>query len=223
MLAKPRWARKTFSQIQEGAHVNSSAMPLLDVKLQERRRHQRVKVVLPGRYMLEDRREYPCQTIDISPGGVALAGVAKGRIGERVIAYLNQIGRVEGTVARHFDEGFAIQMRLPVIKREKLADQLTWLANRQALGMAEDRRHERIAPRLAHTTLRLPNGQEYLGKLVDVSISGAALTVAATPPIGSPVIVGETAAQVVRQFAGGIAVEFNRPFPAETFDENVKL
>ena len=203
--------------------MNSSAMPLIEAKTQERRRHQRVKVVLPGRYMLEDRREYPCQTIDISPGGVAFAGVAKGGIGERVIAYLNQIGRVEGTIARHFGQGFAIQMKLPVIKREKLADQLTWLANRQALGMAEDRRHERIPPRFSHTTLRLANGQEHLAKLVDISISGAALAVAARPPIGSAVVIGETAAQVVRHFEGGIAVEFNRLFPTETFDENITL
>ena len=203
--------------------MNASAMPLPEAKVQERRRHQRVKVVLPGRYMLEDRREYPCQTIDISPGGVAFAGAAKGGVGERVIAYLSQIGRVEGTVARHFEQGFAIQMRLPVVKREKLADQLTWLANRQALGMAEDRRHERIPPVFSHTTLKLPNGQECLAKLIDISISGAALTVAARPPIGSPVVVGQTPAQVVRHFEGGIAVEFNRLFPAETFNERVTL
>lgn len=203
--------------------MTSNAMPLIETKFQERRRHQRVNVVLPGRYMLEDRREYPCQTIDISPGGVAFAADAKGSVGERVVAYLSQIGRLEGTVARHFEQGFAIQMKLPVIKREKLADQLTWLANRQALGMAEDRRHERIPPRFSHTTLKLPNGQEYLARLVDVSISGAALAVAAKPPIGSPVVVGATAAQVVRHFEGGIAVEFNRLFPAETFDENITL
>jgi hypothetical protein len=203
--------------------VTSSAMPLVESKFQERRRHQRVKVVLPGRYMLEDRREYPCQTIDISPGGVAFAAEIKGGVGERVIAYLSQIGRVEGTISRHLDQGFAIQMKLPVIKREKLADQLTWLANRQALGMAEDRRHERIAPRFSHTMLKLPNGQEFLARLVDISISGAALSVAAKPPIGSPVVVGATSAQVVRHFDGGIAVEFNRLFPAETFDENVTL
>ena len=39
-------------------------MPLAD----ERRRHQRVKVNLLGRYMLADRREYPCQVVDMSPG-----------------------------------------------------------------------------------------------------------------------------------------------------------
>jgi c-di-GMP-binding flagellar brake protein YcgR len=214
---------RDIGSVQEGAQLNSSAMPLLEAKIQERRRHQRVKVVLPGRYMLEDRREYPCRTVDISPGGVAFAGLAKGRIGERVVAYLTQIGRVEGTIARHFDEGFAIQMRLPVLKREKLADQLTWLANRQALGMAEDRRHERITPRFSHATLKMPDGHEYLAKLVDISVSGAALAVAAQPPIGSSVVVGDTAAQIVRHFEGGIAVEFNRPFPVDTFDENIKL
>ena len=198
-------------------------MPLIEAKVQERRRHQRVRVVLTGRYMLENRSEHDCQTIDISPGGVAFAGPAKGGVGERVVAYLSQIGRVEGVVTRHFDEGFAISMKLPVIKREKLADQLTWLANRQALGMAEDRRHERIAPLFAHTTLKLPNGQEFLGKLVDISISGAALTVAAKPPIGSPVVIGQTGAQVVRHFDGGIAVEFNRLIPAETFSDKTKL
>lgn len=203
--------------------MNSNAMPLIETKVQERRRHQRVKVVLPGRYMLEDRREYPCRTIDISPGGVAFAALAKGRLGERVVAYLTQIGRVEGTIARHFDEGFAIQMKLPPLKREKLADQLTWLANRQALGMAEDRRHERIAPRHLHVTMKMPSGHEHLGKLIDVSISGAALAVAAKPPIGSSVVIGETAAQIVRHFEGGVAVEFDRPIPVEAFDESIKL
>jgi c-di-GMP-binding flagellar brake protein YcgR len=39
---------------------------------QERRRHSRVPLALLGRYMLPNFREYPCQTVDISPGGVAL-------------------------------------------------------------------------------------------------------------------------------------------------------
>ena len=35
---------------------------------EERRRFQRVKVHLLGRYMLPDRREFPCQIINMSPG-----------------------------------------------------------------------------------------------------------------------------------------------------------
>ena len=39
---------------------------------EERRRFQRVRVNLLGRYMLADRREYACQVVNMSPGGMAL-------------------------------------------------------------------------------------------------------------------------------------------------------
>jgi hypothetical protein len=69
------------------------ALPLTKpVKLpltEERRRHQRVKVNLLGRYMLADRREFPCQVTDMSPGGMALVASIAGQTGERVIAYVD--------------------------------------------------------------------------------------------------------------------------------------
>src|SRR5664280_362362 len=40
---------------------------------EERRRPQRVKVNLLGRYMLADRREFPCQVVNMSPGGQHVA------------------------------------------------------------------------------------------------------------------------------------------------------
>jgi len=209
--------------MQEYAGVRAATAFAIDAGRHERRRHQRVKVRLTGQFMRQDRREFPCATIDVSPGGIAFEAEASGEIGERIIAYLNQIGRVEGTVARHFYGGFAIQMKLPPLKREKLADQLTWLANRQVLGMPEDRRHERIAPRDRNTTLTLPGGREHLARIIDVSRSGAALAIDVTPPIGTPVTVGSRPAQVVRQFNGGLAVEFNRLIPAEMFDDDIRL
>jgi hypothetical protein len=209
--------------MQEYAGVRAAAAFAIDAGRHERRRHQRVKVRLTGQFMRQDRREFPCATIDVSPGGIAFEAEASGEIGERIIAYLNQIGRVEGTVARHFYGGFAIQMKLPPLKREKLADQLTWLANRQVLGMPEDRRHERIAPRDRNTTLTLPGGREHLARIIDVSRSGAAVAIDVTPPIGTPVTVGSRPAQVVRQFNGGLAVEFNRLIPAEMFDDDIRL
>jgi hypothetical protein len=110
-----------------------------NIGMAERRRHQRVRVHVLGSYRLADRQDYPCQTIDISPGGVALIAPVKGSKGERIVCHLDQIGRVEGTIARIFDNGFALQMNLPLVKREKLAELLTWLANRHLPGMPEDR------------------------------------------------------------------------------------
>jgi hypothetical protein len=199
------------------------ATPIAVQKPMERRRHQRVRISLIGRYMLNDRREFPCQTIDMSPGGLSMHAPVKGNVGERVVVYLDQVGRVEGVIARHFETGFALSMSVPPLKREKLADQLTWLANRHALGMKEDRRHERIEPLHKRTTLHLTDGRELLVKLIDISLSGASMQVDYRAPIGTPVTIGETPARIVRVFDGGVAVEFVRYFEEDAFNERTKL
>lgn len=197
--------------------------PLPDPRTQERRRHQRVRIAVLGRYMLANRQEFPCQTIDMSPGGVALIAPVRGAPKERVICYIDQIGRIEGVVARLFENGFALALSVPLLKREKLADQLTWLGNRHALGMPEDRRHERVAPRNPRCTLRLADGRDYPVRLIDVSVSGAAFTAEIHPPVGTPVMLGTTAAHVVRGFNGGVAVEFARPFSADSDPSTLML
>src|ERR1041385_3364263 len=88
---------------------------------EERRRHQRVKVNLLGRYMLADRREFPCQVIDMSPGGMALIAPIAGQPGERVIAYVDHLGRLEGKIARHIENGFAMMIEAPLRTRDKRA------------------------------------------------------------------------------------------------------
>jgi uncharacterized protein (DUF2252 family) len=102
---------------------------------QERRRHQRVSVNLLGRYMLANRHEYPCQVVNMSPGGMALIAPVMGNVGERVIAYVDHLGRLEGTVARHLENGFAMTILATARKRDKLAAQLTWLANRRIINL----------------------------------------------------------------------------------------
>jgi hypothetical protein len=189
----------------------------------ERRRHQRVRVALLGRYMLADRQEYPCQTIDMSPGGALLVAPVKGKVGERIVAYFEHIGRIEGEITRHAAQGFAISFSATLRKRDKIADQLTWLANREVLGLPEDRQHRRLVPIHATTTLRLQDGREFQVRLIDVSPSGAAVSIRNGPDVDSPVTLGSTPGKVVRHFHDGIAVEFLRPVPPERFDENLIL
>lgn len=193
------------------------------VSARERRRFQRVKVTLLGRYMLEDRREFPCQIMDMSPGGVALFATERPRIGERIVAYIDELGRIEGVAVRYLPNGFALTLTMPRAKREKLADQLTWFANRAALGLPEDRRHERITPREAGTTLRIPDGGEHVVRIIDVSLSGAAIATTAKPKIGAIVTIGQKQGRVVRVAAEAIAIEFLRLLPVEIFDENLVL
>lgn len=184
-------------------------------KAQERRRHSRVKIALLGRYMLADRREFPCQTIDISPGGLSITAPVVGEIGERVIVYLDHLGRLEGQIVRRVPNGFAMTIAAPLRKREKLANQLTWLANRGVLGLPEDRRHERVVPKNPRAELIFGDGHTVFCMILDVSLSGAAVRVAARPPINSLVTLGRTPAKVVRHFEDGIALEFTRPHTME--------
>src|SRR5262245_56730589 len=142
---------------------------------EERRRFQRVRVNLLGRYMLSDRREFPCQVLDMSPGGMALIAPVSGRAGERVSAYIDHVGRLEGTVTRSFPNGFAMTVQATARKRDKLAAQLTWRANRHILDSPEDRRHDRQAPSNTTTELIMPNGLKISCVVIDVSFSGAAV------------------------------------------------
>jgi hypothetical protein len=190
---------------------------------QERRRHQRVKVNLLGRYMLADRREFPCQVVNMSPGGIALVAPVLGNPGERVIAYVDHLGRLEGKISRMLDNGFAMTIEATLRKRDKLAAQLTWLANRHILNLPEDRRHGRFIPRRAMARLILPNGHNVTCRVIDLSESGAAIAIspALRPAVGSMVTVGKTPGRVVRHIDDGFAIEFTRLQHADFVEENV--
>jgi PilZ domain len=194
-------------------------LPLAD----ERRRFQRVKVNLLGRYMLEDRREFPCQVVNMSPGGMALVAPVKGMPGERVIAYVDHLGRLEGKVARHIDNGFAMTISASARKRDKLAAQLTWIANRHILNLPEDRRHGRFTPKNPSARLILPNGNNIAVRVIDLSQSGAAVALAPEqrPPVGAMVTLGKTQGRVVRHIDEGFAVEFTRLQHPDFIEDNI--
>jgi hypothetical protein len=186
------------------------AYPQDDSGRTERRRHHRAKVTLRGRYMLADRREYGCQAIEISAGGIAILGAIKGKIGERVVAYFDRIGRVEGMVVRHFDKCFVIELSASALKRERLDLRIGWLVRREAGLVSDSRRHERIALYRWRTNFKTADGQDCVAYVVDLSVSGAAITVNAAPPIGSNVTLGDRTGVVVRHFRGGVAVTFTQ-------------
>jgi hypothetical protein len=192
-------------------------LPLTD----ERRRFQRVRVNLLGRYMLADRREFPCQVSDMSPGGMALIAPVVGAVGERIVAYVDHLGRLEGTIARTFENGFAMTISATARKRDKLAAQLTWLANRHILNMPEDRRHGRFAPRKAGARLVMPNGVNISCRIIDMSESGAGIATDQRPPIGSLVTIGKVTGRVVRYLDDGFAVEFTRLQHPDFLEDNM--
>jgi hypothetical protein len=171
-------------------------------------RFQRVKVSVLGRYMLADRREFPCQVLEMSPGDAVVIAPVSGNPGEKVIAYLDHIGRTEGSIVESIDGGFVMDVTASPRKRDKMAAQLTWLANKDVLNLPEDRRHDRVVPDNRHSTVVLDDGRRYNCKIIDISLSGAAIELAVRPAMGTPVTLGRMRARVVRHFQDGVAVEF---------------
>jgi hypothetical protein len=129
-------------------------------------------------------------------------------VGERVVAYLDHVGRIEGLILESADGGFVMEVGGTPRKRDKLAAQLTWLANKDILNLPEDRRHERVVPDNRHSTVVLDDGRRYNCKIIDISLSGAAIELAVRPAMGTPVTLGRMRARVVRHFQNGVAVEF---------------
>jgi hypothetical protein len=195
--------------------------PSLRALNEDRRRFQRVNVNLLGRYMLPDRREFPCQVINMSPGGMAMMAPAGAQPGERIIAYVDHLGRLEGHVARHFQNGFAMTIAATERKRDKLAAQLTWLANRHLLDSPEDRRHGRMAPKNPTGRVIMPNGVNIACRIIDVSQSGAGIATEQRPPIGALVTLGKVQGRVVRHLENGFAIEFTRLQHPDFLEDNI--
>jgi hypothetical protein len=159
--------------------------------------------------MVSSHDEYDCTVLEMSPGDANFLCAARPRPGERIIAYVDHLGRIEGSVSDVTGNGFVILLNATDRKREKLAAQLTWIANKHELGLPEDRRHSRLAPRNTQTDLLLDDGRRYPCRIIDLSLSGAAVDIEVRPALGTAVQLGNMKGRVVRHFQEGVAIEFS--------------
>ncbi len=184
----------------------------------------RVQLSLEGRYMLlKTSEEYPCRTFEMSTSGVHLFAPVVPMPGEKVVLYLNELGRFTGAAMQIRHMGFEMDLQLTPKKRDRLADQLTWFANRSALDIQDSRRHDRIVPLMDLSVLRLPHGDEHIVRIRSLSLSGVSIETDHFVPLGAEVVVGNTPAKVVRIFDDGIACEFVKQFRAGEIDETTRL
>ena len=186
-------------------------MPVADPsqrQFPEKRAYERVPVALVGRCMFENKLELPCQTLDISEGDVALVCAYIPRLEERVIVYLDNLGRLEGPVARLLDNGFAMRIDCTERKHEKLRSQIAWLKDHARFGVPNNRNHQRVEPRNKLSTVELPDGRSYPVEIIDISLSGAAVSCEVRPSLGTEITLGGMKGIVVRHFDEGMAIEF---------------
>jgi hypothetical protein len=197
-------------------HIARSASPTQQALLNgDKRRHRRLQLTLKGRFMRPDRNEFECTLEDISVGSAAVKSSADVETGERIIAYFEHLGGLEGAVSRTFAGGFAFQFKITEHKREKLAAQIMWLVNSEDFPDEPGRTHERFGAGERKTTIRLADGVVLDVELIDLSATGASIGTPARPPIGDQIGVGGVSAVIRRHHEKGLGVEFLTKLSAE--------
>jgi len=175
----------------------------------DRRKFRRVNWAVRVRGLTAEGEEFECNTVDVCAGGLRINLARPMKQGDALVLYIDDIGRVEGIVARVLNEiGYAIEFRVPPRKRDKIADQLTWLINKDRLGLYDEREAERRISG-GQVVATFGSGISVSCAVVDVSIFGVALrTSGPRPMIGERVQVGERAGTCVRYVDGGFAIDF---------------
>jgi PilZ domain len=171
-------------------------------------RFKRFELALLGRFMRANKQEYPCKLNVISVGEASVNAPVEVELGERIVAYFDEIGGIEGSVVQVFEGGFAMALKATQHKRDKLAAQITWLINKDAMGSLPGRRHERVGMPNKSSTLKFPGGIAVDCRVLDVSLSGASIGTEARPAIGSEVTLGKLRCRVMRYHERGIGVQF---------------
>lgn len=183
-----------------------------DAKGSERRRHRRAPLKLNVRFLLHDGSEHNGMVRDISVGGMAIKSDARPSEGSIVIAYVQDLGRLEGLVSRIEADGFAVRLTLSALRRDKLEERLG--SGRKPSG-AEGRRHVREAGEAQSLTrIQRADGREMSCRVIDLSLGGVSVETAEWPPLGEQVVVGKMRGRVVRHHEMGIAIEFTEIPPS---------
>jgi hypothetical protein len=204
--------------------------PVLDVfEVQpERRLDAHFITQLAGRYMLSskrdmlgNRREFACRALNMSAVNMLLACPVAAPIGERVITHIDQFGKLEGNIIRLMDRGFVMSLGGSREEQAKRAAKLAWLEDHKNHDVHDVRKHGRIVPRSPYSTLVLPDGQTMTCLVIDMSVSGAAVSADIQPEIGLPLALGSVVGRVRRRFAEGFAIQFMETQDLETLEERL--
>lgn len=183
----------------------------------DRRGFKRVELKLTGRFLIGDSEDHALSTADISCDGAFIVSSERPGLDQQVVCYFDEVGRVVANVVRVSPEGFAVRFHTSPHKRDKLADRLTWLINRDRLGLEEERGETRYRAS-GEAIVNLADGSQLQCSVTDISLTGAAFETAGKPPfVGERVTVGNLVAEVVRVTGNKFAVRYvhgQKPAPA---------
>lgn len=182
-------------------------------------------VRLPGRILVSGLVEQGCVLETVQGRQATFRTTDPGVEGSRgtAVAYVDLIGRLEGPLVRTAPDRVSLTITVPDAKWARLRQQLALIADMPADERDEPRLHHRIVPDITDVRLLLPHDVAAIGRIRDVSRSGAAIESRAAVSVGDRVTVGATRGTVARLFEGGFGVQFVRLLPLEGFGADLRL
>jgi len=139
-------------------------------------------------------------------------GPVVGKIGDRISAYFCDFGKLEGRITDTVAGSFLLELAMDRAMREKLANQLTWLEKKQKdPAILESREQARIVPVSPHSMLTFADGTIRACFVIDMSVSGAAVSADVQPAVGTVLALGSCVGRVVRHLTDGFAIKFAEP------------
>lgn len=173
-----------------------------------RRIHVRARMRLPLKFLTDTIPDGVGKTVNVSANGILFNTPNTLRVGDEIVCYVDGLGRLNGTITRARQGQASMTFDVSALKRDRLADQLVWLLNKERLGLEQDRRSERHAAS-GDLQVMCADGRDISCQVTDMSLMGVALlTGDKRPMVGETVSMGNKKGVVVRYLDDGFAVEF---------------
>jgi hypothetical protein len=178
-----------------------------------------VNIAVDGSYTLPNwydpkgkLRTFACRTNRVSPFRMMVDVPVVGKVGDRLTTYFRDFGKFDASISETRAGSFLLDLEMTRPMREKLARKLTWLERKRKEPKIPDlRRDARIIPVSPHSILTLADGGIHGCFVIDMSLSGVAVSAQVQPPIGMPLGVGACVGRVVRHLPDGFAIKFVEP------------
>lgn len=158
----------------------------------------------------------------ITPRAFVASAPLAGAVGAKVRASFPNLGLIEGFIARSVEGGFVATIEADEEQARVLGARIDWLRRRTYQGVTDMREHGRFLPRDPRTVVLLADGRVLSCLIIDLSASGAAVSVDYDPPLNSVLAIGRAVGRVVRKLEVGFAVQFIDSYPVEDVEEIVK-
>lgn len=175
----------------------------------------RLRTDMPGRYHLEKWvrpnekiPHFACRVQRISPVSISMSAPIAGEIGDWVSAHFDEFGVLRGQISRPMGFGFTMSIDLTDAERQRLASHVQWLEQLRNFEVSESRRYRRITPKDPQSTIILADGKMIDCFVIDMSMTGAAISADLDVSVGMPLALGTVVGRVVRMLDPGFAIEF---------------